>query len=423
MFLRNGNMAEWMAEWMEGRQDPKTNKWITRIVIEAINLSGDGAPLGAKVQQFITLDSHLDFMDAIAVLSKYERGHIASGTLSAPDDIIDNLGKDHFIPFAESNGLIFDINGIPHPTMNGEIVTDGIFAKDAIARARAFYTKAPGAIRPANFFITTQSNTNANTTQMIDTTIDLMVALSNANELYNHIIALTEVTRIIFQNPDWGKIASKNIYLLKYDSTSINEVRVDYRRYGDSVQGDRINTDLTFLCQFMSKNGRLFEPHRDKSKLARLCDVYYSVIDEGCRVACLLGLMDDQKNQIVKNFETIRLYANVMHLRGALEQLANSPNDHHQRMLNEIKSAIPGLQERYTALSGTPDTGWKIGSTLFDDQIPDISPVFTELTNAAETVCTLLNRRLEQAKNQVISGPYAPTAAPSGPPSISLTLS
>lgn len=416
MFLRNGDMAE----WMEGTQDPKTAQWITRIVIEAINLSGDGAPLGAKVQQFITLDNDLRFADAIAALSKYEHGHIASGTLSVPDDIIDNLGKNHFITFAENNGFIFDINGTPHPTLNGEIVTDGIFAKDAIARARAFYAKAPGAIQSANFFITAQPATNADMAQLVDATIDLTISLSNANELHSHITALAKATHIVFQEPNWGHFSNKNTYLFKYDVLSIKESFPSAHFPIDHVMNERKVADLTFLRDFMIKYGCFFEPRRDKSQLARLNDVYDSLIDEGCRVSGLFGLEDHQRDRLIKNFETIRLYAEIMYLRGTLNRSANNAHD-FQRYLNQTKSEIPKLQQRYAALSDTPDTGWKIASIIFDDRIPDISPVFAELKSAAETLRTTLGRHLGQAKNQVISGSYASTAPLVDPPSIALT--
>jgi hypothetical protein len=127
------------TEWFSGQQDPVTGQWAIRKNVELPNIVGQSAGVGDASLKIKTLKDGLNFFDAINELSVYERGQLARGIIPAEDAA--SLGESHFTAFAEREGLVFDTDGVPHPTLNGEIVTDGTFTKAAIERARGFSRK------------------------------------------------------------------------------------------------------------------------------------------------------------------------------------------------------------------------------------------------------------------------------------------
>jgi predicted FMN-binding regulatory protein PaiB len=79
---------------------------------------------------------HISFFDAVCFLTKFEISRI-SMLASATGKSKEDLELEHFQAFAEREGIVFDIEGKPHPTVHGEVQTKGKFTDEALARARA----------------------------------------------------------------------------------------------------------------------------------------------------------------------------------------------------------------------------------------------------------------------------------------------
>ncbi|MGZ9097899.1 MAG: hypothetical protein ACXW30_06350 [Micavibrio sp.] len=125
------------TEWHGGQQDPESKTWTITKCSELQNISGSAAAIGEAVTKVKTLSRGLSFFEAVAELSLYERGQIALHYVPACN--VESLPDHaHYVRFAEREGIIFDVDGVPHPTLNGEVVTDGAFAKTAIERAITF---------------------------------------------------------------------------------------------------------------------------------------------------------------------------------------------------------------------------------------------------------------------------------------------
>lgn len=83
----------------------------------------------------INPDRGVDFFEAVKSLSIFENTTDSHSGVEAEPDEVKQLGHTHLRAFAEREGLVFDVNGVPHVTANGFIVTDGVFPSDTQARA------------------------------------------------------------------------------------------------------------------------------------------------------------------------------------------------------------------------------------------------------------------------------------------------
>ncbi len=82
------------------------------------------------------------FFDAVQKLAEYEetQERLGYALLAQPD--FDELGCDYFIPFAEREGIVFDIDGKPFPTQEGgHIVGRGKFPEEAYRKAKEAWDK------------------------------------------------------------------------------------------------------------------------------------------------------------------------------------------------------------------------------------------------------------------------------------------
>lgn len=125
------------VEWQTGHQGAD-GLWSLRKITEMPNMSGAAAAIGDMVQKTNTIKTGLGFFDAITALAVYEQGQLALNVLPADTDTKNMRNAlAHYTAFAEREGIVFDTSGTPHPTLNGEVMGDGIFTKAALERARA----------------------------------------------------------------------------------------------------------------------------------------------------------------------------------------------------------------------------------------------------------------------------------------------
>lgn len=111
-------------------------KWTVFAVSETGAEGPQGEPSTAteiKKQGLCFLEA-LDYCARWEAVERYQALH-----LPVDPDEQGKLGFDHYWMFGEREGLIFDQNGLPHETRNGEIATGGSFANKALDSAAQNY--------------------------------------------------------------------------------------------------------------------------------------------------------------------------------------------------------------------------------------------------------------------------------------------
>lgn len=93
---------------------------------------------GTPAERRTIIEDGLTFFSAVTKVAAYEANQADLGFLPAETPSLETLGHTHYRSFAEREGIIFDTSGIPHPTLHGEVVTNGDFTTEALKRARAF---------------------------------------------------------------------------------------------------------------------------------------------------------------------------------------------------------------------------------------------------------------------------------------------
>lgn len=93
---------------------------------------------GTSAERRTIIEDNLTFFSAVTKVAAYECNQADLGFLPAETPSIETLGQTHYRSFAEREGIIFDTSGVPHPTLHGEIVTNGDFTAEALKRARAY---------------------------------------------------------------------------------------------------------------------------------------------------------------------------------------------------------------------------------------------------------------------------------------------
>lgn len=89
----------------------------------------------------------LTFFDAIEYLARYEASQTARGFVPVIENQVEALGFQHFMAFGRREGLAFDVDGMPHPTDHGRIVTSGVFPEKSYNEVQAATEKKMASFR------------------------------------------------------------------------------------------------------------------------------------------------------------------------------------------------------------------------------------------------------------------------------------
>lgn len=278
------------VEWRAGFQGDD-GRWTIKKMTEMPNISGAATPVGERVQKTTTLQSGLGFFDAIQSLATYEQGQLALGLLP-----VDRDGPDHYQVFAEREGLIFDVDGLPYPTAQGAVVGDGAFTTHALDRARMTQNYAP-----------------------MKQLRDVIVQLGNVRTIIHSC----------FFNPDFTDAINLNVTRMSHD----NFVKRDYCRDGMKSY-DNLQT-LVRLCNALPRGSDRIS---DVLKIMLLeCNDSVSAlaIDDTVRARILDGLepLSRYCELHVKRAGSISLYYTEPAIREAYADLEKSVRalDYHLR--------------------------------------------------------------------------------------------
>jgi len=160
--FKNLSKPDSPQEYLEADYLPVSQQWRVRACI-----AGEGTALAAIFQQPAesnqiatatqksrTILQTSSVVEALQKLSLYEFGTDTTSKFALREVIDEDLGDSHFIDFAHAEGIIFDANGHPSLTQNGNPLRDGEFPESELQFAKAFFAseqenkRYPVIIRP-----------------------------------------------------------------------------------------------------------------------------------------------------------------------------------------------------------------------------------------------------------------------------------
>jgi hypothetical protein len=123
-------------EFLKAVANDSTGLWTIYKVKEKPNLEPNVINLGEPVQEVLAVEEDKSFFDTIDYLARYETAQPGLMNLQKIGESHEqDLGTFYFRHLAEAEGLVFDTEGLPHPTKNGIIVTNGKFKAGAEIKA------------------------------------------------------------------------------------------------------------------------------------------------------------------------------------------------------------------------------------------------------------------------------------------------
>jgi hypothetical protein len=116
-------------EWLKAVLNEENSKWVIYKLKQSPNAHSSYLEMGAPMIEQKVEKEKLGFFDMIEHLSRYEseQPELMSLECNERRDQIKKMGKNYFRKLAEQQGLVFDIHGLPCPTKNGLIITEGKF--------------------------------------------------------------------------------------------------------------------------------------------------------------------------------------------------------------------------------------------------------------------------------------------------------
>lgn len=109
--------------------DAAFSRWIVQKAAQKPGTNGEAGPVAFK-----TVCENVGFFDAVERLARFETEHPALCGVEALDTKKD-LGPLHFEAVALAEGIVFDTDGLPHPTEEGRILTEGEFSPETLRLA------------------------------------------------------------------------------------------------------------------------------------------------------------------------------------------------------------------------------------------------------------------------------------------------
>ena len=384
------------VEWYTGQQGPDHN-WTMRKITEMPNVSGAAVPVGEMVRQTNVVMNGVAFFDAIKILANYELGQLALGTLPAdPDEQTPRSGQMHYTDFAEREGIVFDTSGAPYPTLNGEVVGDGVFSIAALDRARAVQMKQSSfAQQGGNDFLGALISPAKDRSDQFSATIQNVM---NGSRLTDIIKRVEDIDALI----ECGFFTK--IYLAE-DKNMMSVTAPDLMNIRAVFYYDNLTPEITEEYNLKAAR-RLYAALCGKKTLpetvAYLVDEINDSIDR-------LHMGDTQKAFLRSDIASLALYYEVSALRYNAQYTAAHEHARRQAYIT-LQDSAPKLEARFLELGGTADSVWKIKSFLLEKPSTDKPAAkpqaIAELLQALRLVRGGLLQEEVKTTQMVVAGPH-----------------
>ncbi|WP_435641967.1 hypothetical protein [Micavibrio aeruginosavorus] len=373
------------VEWRTGQQDPFTGEWVIRKHTEEPNLSGSAASVGEPTIKTMTLHEGLSFFQAVTILSEYERGQLAMTVL--PVNEASELGDNHVVAFAEREGIAFDTNGVPHPTLNGEVVTDGSFTKSALERARAFSRTQSAFFKAGNNDVLSQLLSSA---PRAETLFDDVMNKSEAySTLKKFLTAVEDIETLTIS-------ALEKTPLKDTEKNFILDVRRD--KFEEPIkypasQGHKVSDTkaTTNIIRIMNDQNQ-YTPRAALDKLFENMAQHAKKLDQNFR-----------NDYFSKGTKALRLYFDLTVARH-LSALDRATQDSYAIDVTKIRRNVETLETRFKDMGGSEDEVWRVKSTIIDPNAPSIQHAMKPFITQLNTLLKNVEKEIAPLKKVIHAG-------------------
>lgn len=244
-------------EWLEAFKMPGQG-WKIKSM-----LSHGGDVTGEPVVRQKVLDGTYSFFGAVEKLAVYAatQGDMNKEACESPD--AEELGYLYFRNFAEREGVAFDLEGRPHPTSQGMIVSDGIFPPEAYDKAEDSYKHAKEihAVPVQDFAKALLPDVQTDDTAKLQSAKEISKAMGvltqkimEANEIENNMMFFYDFAAMV----KTGKISSG--YADRYKASKVILFDSAELYAGNETLASLIHTPVNlygfYLCAYMAAAGR-----------------------------------------------------------------------------------------------------------------------------------------------------------------------
>lgn len=370
-------------EWLAGHQG-SDGKWSIRKITEMPNISGRAVPVGEVVQKTTTQQTGLSFFGAIKVLAAYEQGQLALHVVPVDlDDAVIKSGHDHYAGFAEREGIVFDTAGEPYPTVNGDVVGDGVFTKAALERARAVYRKQSSLRVHGNDFLGAIFRPLTDTSDTFAKTIQAAV---NVTYLQDVITRLQKINNLIECSLFKNRIV---------EGFSRSIMRMDSGDFQDAIRDDQPRNELIYRIRMLLRPGGQTIPQAVQECVSQIHDILPKIEIEGFNTAI-----------IAANVDALSLYFEVGAVRSPTLIKHHSPENLRYAYL-QLADSVQALEEKFQALGGEEADLWKIKSALLENE-PDLAKpkAIDDFITGLIQLRDQIDQNKKKTTNMVVAGPH-----------------
>ncbi len=372
-------------EWHSGQQDPLSGTWNIRKNVECENITGPAARVGEPSIKTKTLHVNVSFYQAIEILSLYERGQLANGIIAMNE--AEDIGAEHYITFAEKEGIVFDTDGEPHPTLDGEIITDGTFTKAAVERAMAYSKKssaryAPGGEDGILPLLIKPQELVGSYAQAMEKTADLS-ALMQLQTTLEKLSQLMTASFIDFPLKD------RTLNLLTLDRSTLFEP-FDYNDLARH-KSDNFKALTCIVLTMKTLSALNLDESFDK--------LFHHARDQA------MALDRYSEGPWQKSVESLGLYYRLSASRYLIstDRLAANP---FRKELAMVMRDADECEQKFLQLGGKEDDLWRVKNMIIDPNPPTIEMTFKPLISSLKNAVTQQQQELQKLKTIAASGPY-----------------
>lgn len=375
----------------EALHTPWNNRWmVTEVREQAPRADQDGASEQTRI-----LSEGLPFFAAVRDIASFECNQQGLGGYVSDSRVTrETLGTEHYQAFAEREGIIFDVEGVPHPTLRGEIVTGATFTSEAKKRARAF--KRGDA--PSRHFETilaaileVPAPYHEDGRMQTESLFKKLKYTALTKDFLSHLKKMHVISELCFDRKIW-KDAQKCIM-----STLPEDFY--YQRIFDSRRLD--DEDAAWaLLKILSTI------HTADNAVKQTPAVYIEQETDAC-LKIINDMKDEDKKETKEALTKIVMIFNfIFHLLGARQALRAMTNDD----TGNAAATMAGLEsylaraERSCRNAGVPeDTLWQIRATACNEDLK-VPAVLNELIAGLEKTIESENRETARMKT-ALTGP------------------
>lgn len=395
------------VEWHAGHQNDD-GRWSIRKFTEMPNIKGGAVPVGEMVQKTVTVKAGLSFFDAIVALSVYERGQMELGVLPVDLDAPTLRSEQrHYTDFAEREGIVFDTSGTPHPTVNGEVIGDGVFTKAALMRARAVQKEQSSFyLQGGNQFFEAMV---APADGLDDRFFGVINAAFQESYLQDILMNFRRMDGIIdgcFFTPQLKKRAYSNMMVMNKEEVQALIPNIMRTRESDEDREDR-------YAAHAGINNITYGMEDDDETIPMAFHRFVSVIHE---TLPKIEMDPASLQKIALVADTIAFYFDLNAARLATET-AQYPTSGKREAYSAMGQSVADLEARFKAFGGDDADLWKIKSALIDQDHIMVKPkIIGDMIVKLDALHKQSEAEQKKAEKQAIAGPHIPSGTASRGP-------